>query len=340
MYFQFESQKKYANFLKKDRNDVQGYHYARGWDGNKRHKRLIPLKVLQSSLPFMDNELKSKLEKSVTEIRAHGGKSIVKPILPIMESPALYRIVAHVLADGNDSHTPYYANTCLDLREQFKKDLQIFGDVEIYESTPNTTPCVHFPKVITRILAKILDLRFTHPDRLPSEIFHSSTNCKTSFLQALFDDEGTMSTALAIGMNNEKIILQINNLLCSLSIEIYSIYKKKYFCKAGEGMMYYLSVKPKSYLRFQEIINFAHPKKKNYLELAIRTKNRPYRTRPVEYTEDKILELLSTKQYTTIELSRILNLTLSGVSYHLKRLEEQQEIIKKFENNRYFWDLF
>lgn len=339
LYKRFGSQKEYAAVLKKDRNDIQGYHHGRGWDKGKKHPKLIPLKILAKSLQFIDEELRLKIEKNILEIRTHGGKSIKNPILPIIESPALYRVAAHVLADGNDSHTPYYANTCLELCEQFKKDLTIFGEVDIYESLPNTVPCINFPKVITRILAKILDVQFTHPDRLPKAIFRAPKECQTAFLQSLFDDEGTMSTLLAIGMNNEKIIERIRDLLNSLLIETSSITTVEYRSKAGDKAMHYVSVKSKSYLEFQKWIGFAHPKKKEYLGIAINIKNRSYRTRPLEYTEEKILELLSTKQCTAIELARTLRLTVAGVSYHLKRLEERQEIIKKFENGRQFWDI-
>src|SRR3989344_1396438 len=64
----------------------------------------------------------------------HYGRAWYKNKIAKKESPQFYRVVANMLGDGNDSHTPYYANTCKELRERFKKDLQMFGKIRYYET--------------------------------------------------------------------------------------------------------------------------------------------------------------------------------------------------------------
>src|SRR3989344_6320765 len=134
MYNIFGSQKSLATFLKMDRTSIQCYHYGRAWYKNKIAKRFLPIKILKSLKLYIKPQLRKKIENSVLEIRGKGGNGIEYPILPIKESPQFYRVVANMLGDGNDSHTPYYANTCKELRERFKKDLQMFGKIRYYET--------------------------------------------------------------------------------------------------------------------------------------------------------------------------------------------------------------
>ena len=336
MYKYFGSQKEYAKFLSRERNSVQKFHYARSWDNSIKHVSFTPLEIFQKSRHLISNEFQLRIQNSILEIRAHGGKSIKNPIFPIKESPTLYRIVAHVLGDGNDSHTPYYANMCKELREQFEKDLQMFGEVYYFENIPNTTPCINFPKTITRMLAHILNIQFTHPNRIPEAIFTASEDCKTAFLQALFDDEGTMSSNLAIGMNNSKIINQIKELLSNLNIETNKIMTQNYESKKGQMTMFIFQIRPKAYLKYKEKINFMHPKKKDFLDQAICAQNRKFRTRPQEYIEEKIFEILSTQSLNSIEIARKLQFTAAGVGPHLNRLKKQKEIIRKESGS---WDL-
>lgn len=339
MYQKFSSQLNYAKFLGKDRNCIQGYHYARGWDNNIKHVKFMPLKILHKSLQFIEYPLKCKIENSILEIIAHGGKSIKNPILPIKECPALYRIVAHLIGDGNDSHTPYYANTCKELREQFKKDLQIFGNIEIYESTPNTTPCVNFPKVITRILGFTLDIPFTHPERLPQQIFETDKECKKAFLQAIYDDEGCISTSLSIGMNNKLLLNQIKQLIEEFDIKTNKVTMAPYFTKKGKKNMYRFQISPKTYVGFKNEINFMHPKKVINLNFAIATRERGLRTRPQEYIEEKIIEIISIQPSAALKLAHNLQFTISGIMPHLKKLYNEKIIVPKYQKNEIIWDL-
>jgi hypothetical protein len=339
MYNRFGSQLNYAKFLGKDRNCIQGYHYGRSWDNGDKHVKFVPLKVFHKSIQFLDKSLRKKIERDVLEIRTHGGKSIKKPLLPIKESPSLYRVVAHVIGDGNDSHTPYYANMCKELRDQFKRDLQIFGEVFYMENTPNTTPCVNFPKVVTRILSHILDIQFTHPNRLPEAIFNAPDDCKAAFLQALYDDEGTISANLAICIHNKNILNQLKTLLQNFGIKTGKITTGTYFTKKGKRLKCAFQIYKDSYKKFQEKVCFVHPKKARYLEAALRTKSRVVRTRDPIIVEQEILKILETKPSRTMELANNLQFTMSGITPHLNRLSNEGLIIHRGYKNAKTWDI-
>jgi hypothetical protein len=340
MYKKFGSQKKYAKFLKKDRITLQSYHYARSWDKGKKHRKLLPISIIPKSLPFIDNLLIEKIKNSILEIRIQNvGKSINNPVLPIKESPALYRVVAHLIGDGNDSHTPYYANTCSELREQFKNDLQIFGKVYHYESIPNTTPCVNFPKVITHILTHILQVRFTRPNSIPQQVFKASKECKKAFLQALFDDEGTVSTVLSICIHNINILNQLKHLLKEFDIKTGETTTIPYVTKKGKRYRSSFNISSKAYKEFKEKVNFIHPKKALNLEAAIKTRERRESTRPREFIEDEIIKILKNNPSRTIELANQLQFTMSGVNRHLHKLYNEKRIIKEGPITKLIWKL-
>ncbi len=335
MYQKFGSQSNYASFLGKDRNSVQKYHYARSWDHGRKHVAFMPLKVLQKSRDEINNELRIEIENSVQEIRAHGGKSINGPILPIKESPALYRIVAHILADGNDSHTPYYANTCKELREHFKRDLQTFGKVFYMENIPNTTPCVNFPKVITRILSHVLDVQFTHPNRIPEDVFSSSEDCKSAFIAALFDDDGSTSNGIVLTIHNYNLINQVKKLLVTMDINTNKIGR----ITLPKKDKIYLQINSKSVPLFHEKVKLIHPSKKHNISKMIEIKSRKQRTRKKIVIDHQIITMLEYNSRTTKEIANELLFTLNGLYTHLRRLENEGIITRKGEKNKVLWDL-
>lgn len=337
MYRKFGNQRKYAIFLKKDRTSIQGYHYARGWNKKQNYVKFIPLEIIQKSLPFISENMKEQIENGILEIRTRGGKSIKNPILPIVESEALFRIIAHLIGDGNDSHTPYYANTCKVLRSQFEEDLKIFGNVENYESNSELTPCINFPKTITNILRYVLDIRFTHPNKLPEIIFTAPINYKKTFIQAIFDDEGTISANLAIGMSNKRIITEIKQLLNGFKIKTGVITAISYSTKKGMKKKYSFNIFKKSYLDFYNKINFSHPEKVNRLFARIKAQQRSKRTRPKEFFEQEILNFLKIGDHSTMQIADKLELGMTGINPHLNRLYQEGKIDKKGYKNKKIW---
>ena len=339
MFKKIGGKRPYARFLGLGQMTVKSYHRGHFYKNGIKYLQSIPISLFKKSLNLIDGELKQRLENNIYFIKAHG-KSIpvLNPNLPISESSAFYRIVAHMIGDGSapKSHPPYYANTCKELREQFKEDLKIFGDVKVYETKTTTTPIVCFPKVITDILAHILDVRFTYPDRIPKYISYASNDSKVSFLRALFDDEGTISTNLAISMNNHNLVEQIRELVNSIGVSVNKLSIKK--DKLNDDN-YYFSIKSKSFGVFRDKIGFSHPKKSKNLEAAVNIKHRKQRTRPVKIINQNIIKILSEKQRATIDLANELQFTLSYTLFHLKRLEKERLVKRSGFKNKLIWSL-
>lgn len=338
MYILFGTQQKFSEFLGLYRQEVNKYHKQVLKSRGIYWPVYFPLRLFKKCITFLDESFLMYLEQNIAEIRVKVGLSVYNPKLPIRESEEIYRIIAHMIADGSASKgkTPYYANTCHTLREQFKKDLQIFGKMKIYERRPNTTEVVYFPKVITDILAHLFDIQFTYPNRLPRPIFVAKREFKNIFLQALFDDEGTISTQLALTIHNVSIMEEIKFLINSLGIKTSEIRVHYYSHKTDKV---YFEVVRNSYELFQQQIGFAHPEKAKKLELAIMTQNRQQRTRDPAYIEQEILKILEIKPSPTIELANELLFTINGVMPHLDKMLEERTVVKKGYRNKTIWDI-
>ncbi len=339
MFRKLGGKRPYARFLNVNQMAVKKYLIGHTYKRGVRHPQAIPLSLFKKSNSLIGKELKKEIEDNITLIKAKGkGASIINPELPFMESPAFYRIVAHIIGDGSapGNKVPYYANACKDLREQFKKDLDIFGEVRTYERKPNTTPVVYFPKVITDILSHILKIEFTNPEHIPSQIFKASDKCKSSFLRALFDDEGTISTSLAFNMSNQNIVNEITKLIEMLGIKVNSIIRKK---NREWKDNYSFSIKRKYLKNFNSKIGFSHPKKMKNLNYALKTQNRKKRTRDFEDINQEILKSLSDNKKTTLDIANKVQLTLGHTLKYLKNLEAKGIIFRRGFKNKIYWYL-
>src|SRR3989344_3073178 len=273
MYSMLGTQQKFAEFLGLWRQEVNKYHKQLLKDNGRYYPVYFPLRLFKRCIPILNKEFLCYLEQNIAEILVKVGLSIYNPKLPIKESEELYRIIAHIIADGSAGRgkTPYYSNTCKELREQFKQDLQIFGEMKIYERKPQVTELIYFPKVVTDLLAHLFDVQFTYPNRVPKLMFIAKKEFKKVFLQALFDDEGTISVQLALTIHNIKIMEEIKLLLNSLDIQTSKIFVHPY---PNKTCKVYLYIPKNQYKKFQQEIGFSHPEKAEKLELVIRTKNR------------------------------------------------------------------
>ena len=316
---------------------IKGYYKQYFKKNNKIYDQYCPLYILKRFKPELSQDIIDEFEKNIEFIRVRHG-SPIKINLPLKELPEMYRIVAHMIGDGcaGIRKVPIYVNTCTTLRKQFKRDLTaVFGagiKNYIYETIPNSTPNVNFPKVLSDILKYIFQVKFSFPDKLPNTLFTTSDSNKIVFLRALFDDEGYASTAVGISMKSEKIIRQIQELLIKLEIKTTNISKK-------EGDLFTVNIREAEIEKFQKIVNFDHPFKRERLKLRMRIKerNKIMRTRPLEYTRNKILDLLRDKPMITFELCEILLLTVSGIYHHLDYLEEMKLIQRTGFKNKVTW---
>ncbi|MBI2656043.1 hypothetical protein HYX06_06490 [Candidatus Woesearchaeota archaeon] len=338
MYSTFGTQHKFADFLNLYRQEVNKYHKQILKNRGKYYPVYIPIVLFKRCVPIIEKDFIYYLEQNVSEVRVRVGLSIYNPRLPIRESEEVYRIIAHMIADGSagKGQIPYYANTCKELREQFKRDLQIFGSMKTYERKPNTTEIIFFPKAVTDILAHLFDVKFTYPDRLPKIIFTTDTKFKRTFLQALFDDEGTITAQLAIGIHNINIMSEIKSLINSLCINTSKIFIHHIPDLTDKV---YLCVPKSEYKLFQQEIGFSHPEKARKLELTIMTQNRKQRTRDPKYIEQEILKMLDMQPLPTFDLANELMFTINGLRPHLDKMLEEGLIIKRGYKNKLIWDI-
>ncbi|MBI2136742.1 hypothetical protein HYU06_06750 [Candidatus Woesearchaeota archaeon] len=338
MYGYFGSQKEFAKFLKVGRQEVYRYYKQIDKDRGKYYPVYLPLKLLKKCKPFLNQILLNSIEENLVELKVKKGHSIYNPKLPIRESGAVYRIIAHMVGDGSagKGKTPYYSNTCSTLRGQFSNDLKIFGDFKIYERKPNTTETINFTKTVTDILSHLFNVRFTYPNRLPELIFTADRKFKQVFLQALFDDEGTISANLVVTIHNLNIMNGIKSLLTSLNIKTGKVQVHKIPNKTDKVS---LSVLSRDYELFQKEIGFAHPEKARKLELAIRTRHRKQRTRDPNDIENAIFNILEIKPSPTIDLANELLFTLNGIKPHLQRMHAEGLLVRKGYKNKIIWEI-
>jgi len=314
-------------------------NYERGFSIKYRvkHSQLIPIKFLKKIVSF---EEQCSLEKNISAISVRNGLRVKNPKLPIKECPELYSIIGHMIADGCQSthHVPYYANSDKTLREKFIEKLLIFGDFKVKEKKTKTTTIIEFPKVITDIIQYLFYFQITHPNRIPKRLFSSSKECKSSFIGALFDDDGSFSTSIVLTIHNFNLITQVKKLSESLNLKTNKISVFKYSHKKNKVG---LQISSKSIEDFYNLIPIECPHKKLNLEYKVKIKkrNKEERTRNPILIEEKILKLLEIKPSKTIEIANHLLFTISSVLRHLNRLEKEGIVIEKGFKNKKEWDL-
>lgn len=340
MFKKFGTRKKYVRFLKKNIKEIHKRHYNLRRKRKNNYHKFIPIKILKISSKFLNQKLKKEIEKSIIALKSKYGQKMVELKLPIKESSKLYRILAHLIADGSGGgkhHEPYYCNSCKTLRKQFKKDLRILGDIKIRIENLNPTPAIIFPKTITYILEHIFKIKFTNPNKIPQKVFNSQLEHKKEFLKAIYDDEGTVSPHLTINMKCLNVVKEIKKLLTSLNIQSSKIVRK-----TNPNETWSFSVFKKEYKKFHKIVGFYHPSKVNNLINIIKIQKKKYRydTNFKLYIYKKIIRLLKKKDYTTLKMSHILLLNYYTTLRRLTYLANKNLIKKKGNKNRYLWSLF
>ena len=335
LYSKFSCRKSLAKLLHLDPSTIREYHNGFSDRSGKKWIQYIPIKFFRKVKPYLTKDILNEIENSVLAYRPRAGTPIGNLILPIKESPALYRIIGHILGDGSATKrkVPYYANTCKELREEFIRDLQVFGIVKT-SNRVLTIPIVNFPKAITKILAHCLEVPLDTKENLPKNIFTAPKNCRAALLRALFDDEGTCSVNLAIKMNGEKLISDIKTLIESLGITCGKIT----IVPNQSGIMgYSFRILNKDFEKFANLIGFSHAKKAENLKAAIRRRYRIQRCRTNEEIDKLMLQYLNDKvKVRTINLANCLDLTLGHTLVHLKRMQKEGKIKNSIEENKYF----
>lgn len=270
------------------------------------------------------------IEKNIKCIRArHGRLKIYNPKLPIKDSIELREIMTHLLCDGYASikkHTTLkYDLTSLEAIQEFKNELNIFGDIpklKIREYTPPKPKAkmyrLNFPKAITKILSNKFQIDFSwDKGRFPKEFFYGDRKLLIAIVRAFLIDEGHIKDLSVKFSSNNLHLLQDLELICSkLGYKTLSIKK----CRT----CYMLPLSTKSFLKiYNDLMSIAplpiiHKQKR--LELALKLLNKRYIHFDVK---SEIVNLLKIKPMTTSELCEKIIARRNNINNHLHQLKRK-----------------
>jgi len=301
-------------------------------------KTYIPVKIIKR-IPYIlsistNSEFMLRLEKNIVAYRARAGWAVTNPILPIKETSELYSIVAHMICDGSAGKrkTPCYYNTCKELRENLKKCLQVFGNVETNEyEVQNDVYAVMFPKGITDILSHVFQVPFVRTPYLPKLFFTAPKECQFAALRAMFDDEGCISgNQLTFAQKEIGVMNDLKSLLESIEIKTGKITKDGKGCKS-------ITVLSESRKLFWNLIGFLHPVKNKRLKITVKN---DIERRSRKLLIEKINELFCKENnLTRTEICKKLNSNINSTTELLYRLKKDGKVNSKFvgKNKSYLW---
>jgi hypothetical protein len=329
------NQNKLAKLLGKNDSTVYNYYHR---------NEFISLDIVSKILEILPWKERSKwehlVEKNLEEIKCKGNmsKSLKNPKFPVNFTPSLAGVLGHIIGDGYvemNKGTPLigYTNKCTTLIDEFKMSIkEVFGHTTPYERILNyDVHNVRYSAIIGCILSNLIGQL---PDSLTQMLLMISQldeECKSSFLRALFDDEGCVTInkyQVIIEMTNRKVIEVIKTLLLDFEIE-----SGKTSERINEDRLpkYKLAVSGKENLtRFDKIIGFSHPIKREKLRLLLNG----YK---INYTKfDKIRTLIVNELgiSTTLscnEIAKKINKSLGWTRKILQKLEKEN-VIKSFKN--------
>lgn len=325
----FGSLKKLADFLSVS---PQVIHF---W---KKLNLFVPLAHIKKIVNERDLNW-NEVESNVIAYKGLNSSLVVKnPKLPIIESPELFAIIAHLIGDGsvNRNNIPFYINSNKSLIDNFQNLISsVFGDIDgkIYNRTSN---CYEFrsSRVIADLIKSFYNIQFySLTAKFPTRIFELSAKYSCAVVRAIVDDEGHIrDNRVSIKMNNKNLIMQISKMLVKIlgkeAITKLACYNDKSWeicIKSG-------------YLReFGSKINLIHPRKSGYIRYAM--KKAEYRKMMhrdnIWKTKLKILILLSDKPQTISDISRELFIDKGNITAHIRHLSNKS-LIESMKDDGYF----
>lgn len=192
------------------------------------------------------------------------GRNLINYNIPSNINKNISNVYGHLISDGHigkllDGCRLSYFNKEVKLIEDFNlRFIELFNKKgHIYKNKDNFYSWTISSKVLWKYF-KFFDI---------NQILNSKNKkIKVLFLQACFDDEGSISKRgiISICQKDFNYINNIKNLLEDLNIKetrLYSIYNKKY-----NKRYYYLRISKKENYVFFKQINFLHPNKNNILK--------------------------------------------------------------------------
>jgi len=306
------------------------------------HKRNLRLDIFYLLCEFTDIKFDNKKILGIKGLQT--SKMIYNPKIRIVLSKKLVQVLANLYCDGsiekNNCYVSTYINGCNELIDRFKNNfISCFGNIELYERNSHIKN-VRIPCFIGKMLYNKFKL---YKDNIPFQIINSSKEIKAKYLQAVFDDEGTINKIhgqIRIKMKPKSYIEDVQKLINELGIKTSKTTKE--FDKRNSREYYFFSISGMYNLRkFQKEVDFYHPKKKKilieHLE-NIKIENYGYNAK------DIVNELLKKHgPLTAKQIGNILNRDKRTIHWHLNNLKKMNLVnytkLKRKFVYEYLWDI-
>lgn len=308
---------------------------------------LIKLEDLATNLRIVSRE------PNVILIRVRNSNYIAKIKIPFEPSPELASLIGHALGDGHIAKTTFdYTNKNKGLIEEVeahcKNLFQIKGRI-IYRRDAYE---IFFPLVVAKLLflcGAPKGRKTTQQIHLPNWIVYGSHEIKSSFLRALFDDEGWVGVTpgnFTIGFaqnkkedligNHRKYMEQIKSMVQEFGIKTSGIFKIPQ--KNNSIQLGFKIIGRGNIERFLHGIGFTHKEKQDKAsKILISYKQIQYSKKEAK---TKVLETLQTYgPLRSGHLGVLLNRDQKTIWKHLHKLVEKDLVTKIGTKNKVLWQL-
>jgi DNA-binding transcriptional ArsR family regulator len=344
----FKSKRRIAEFLnnvckKYGINRKYKTHDISMWMGKISEKRdFLPLWAIIELIKKISDGLE-ELESNIELMEYYGGHYKIKPKFPILVTPELISIIAHLMGDGHvpprnvPSRTSYYKQFTRETLLNFKQKIKnVFGE---YEDKCKSEIRVNIPRIFVRIISDYFEIETFYGDKtkVPEIIKNMSSEFKLAFLVAFMVDEGTIDECrIALFSGNEYLLKGVQELATSLN---YDCSEVRIYAPHEFVFYIYMSSAKKLLSDINELTkdfptcSLCH--KQTELERIVKIQERGWNQRLRGESKRLILNELKDNLQTSEELSHKLLLSPSTIRYHLRTLEKNG-MVKRIKGRRGF----
>lgn len=304
-------------------------------------KATLRLDLIHFLCNFVDTEFDERQILGIKGVQT--SRMIYNPKLNLSLTPEFAQILANLYCDGTivetNCYTATYYNGYKELIVRFKDNvIRTFGKIDLYEWKTNVN-AINLPAFIGKLLCQKFKI---NDDRVPTQIINSSAEIKSAYLQAVFDDEGSIHNGhgqIRIKMKPKSYIEDIHKLVNEFDIETSKVIKE-HDKRNGRDYYYFLISGMYNIKKFHDKIGFFHPKKNktilNHIQ-NIKTENYGYKARNL------VLDVLKKNgSLTAKQIAVILNRDKRIVHQHLTNLKKQNLVdytkIKRKFVYEYLWE--
>src|SRR3989338_6694454 len=197
---------------------------------------------------------------------------ISHPILPVKETPELFGLMAHLIADGSVSErgVPEYINSSKELIENLKSILEkTFGGVrgKTYYRKRDKVYFFRFSRIIPILLRHFYGPINFDSERalLPKRIFELPPGFVSEVVRVFVDDEGAVrDTRIIISLKNKGLIFQLDRLIKNLVGEDSTTVTRR------KNVFWVLTVRASALPKFGTVVVLKHPEKALALSYALK----------------------------------------------------------------------